>query len=866
MNFDKQRMGWIDHPAILGGVPYVTKEWSAYNIIGEAEKKAVLEVLESGTLSGYQASTDERFLGGPAVLNLEQAWSEAFKVKHSVAMNSATSALFAAIAACGVGTGDEVILDPVAMSGAAAAILGNGAIPVFADVDPDTMNLDPDAVASCITARTKAICVIHHAGLPAEMNPLLDLAKKHNLFVIEDNAQAPGATYHDQLTGAIGHIGVFSLNSNKIIQCGEGGIAVTNDDDLAQRLRLIRNHGESLLGTLELDNTWNLVGFNFRMTELSATIASQQLSRLDEMNSWNNRLANHLSRRIEKEFDFLTAPVAPEHSKHVYYSYRMDYDSELAKMPLALFAEAVRAEGVPVRTNHPDVLYRQPIYQNRSARGTTGYPFGKRWYDGEVRYEDGICPNAESLVNTSLSIETLLRYPNTIDDMDRVLDTFTKVILFREEIVAWAEAGRPKDFPWKKTKKATVVKEPVDENKAKPAITEAELMPAEDENVEQDEGRTIVVALGTGTLESARALAPVAEMLMERLDVELHIAVAGPAEDVFRERFRTELKVFDRNEESSFDRDIALWIEQVKPNVVLTGLTGQLEGLDYALQRAAKELGIRSAAILDSWTDYAARLNDPDKKSMLYLPDKYGMPDFTTALEHTQLGIEKQHLQLVGHPLHGDLKQLIPQWRLLRDKARRWLDVDPQMDMVVFLSEPIADLVDDGTITDPGYNEFDALNVTASGLAKLYRGNACILAVREQPEHRSFEDRLHGGEVGEVRVVDITDSPLNEIEWVLAADVVVGMTSPLLVHSACAGIHTIVMQPNLVRAHDRNPLTRRGLVANLETPGDLAIEIRDYDDQDKRTLARIRKEFRWNDEAATNAGKMVIELGKTDSV
>ena len=119
---------------------------------------------------------------------------------------------------------------------------------------------------------------------------------------------------------------------------------------------------------------------------------------------------------------------------------------------------------------------------------------------------------------------------------------------------------------------------------------------------------------------------------------------------------------------------------------------------------------------------------------------------------------------------------------------------------------------------------------------------------------------MQGGELGGVRVIDITDSPLNEFEWLLAADVIVGMSSPMLVHSACVGMHTIVMQPNLIRRNDRNPLTRRGLLSNHETPDDLANEINKHDDQDKRTLARIRKEFRWNEDAAANVAKMVVEL------
>ncbi len=863
MNLNKKRMGWIDQPAILGGVPFVVKEWPEYNTIGEREKKAVIDVLESGVLSGFTASADASFLGGPAVLKLETEWSDAFQVKHAVAMNSATSALFAAVSACEISAGDEVILDPLAMSGAAAAILGNVAIPVFADVNPHSMNLDPETLENCISPRTKVIIVIHHAGFPAEMNQILMVAKKYGLAVIEDNAQAPGATYHGQFTGTIGHIGVFSLNSNKIIQAGEGGIAVTDDDQLAQRLRLIRNHGEKVVPEMDTQQSQNLLGFNLRMTELTAAVAAVQLDRLNDLKAWQIRLANHLTQRIRRDYEFIAAPEIPEDCTHVYSGYRLEFDAEVAGINLALFAEAIQAEGVPVRIGPSDVLYHQPIYRDRSIRGNSGFPFGKKWYDGYVSYDEGICPQAESLVNNSLFIDTLIRYPISTEDMDRVLDAFSKVIMFKEEIVAWDEAGRPE----RSSKFTSGSETNNDEHKQpteieQPKLTEAEIVTPE--SISQAEhGESVVIALGSEAYGSAYTLAPVAEVLMERLDVELHVAVSGSAMDVFGERFRTRLKHFDEPDKTkqNLDTMVEEWIVEIKPDVVLSGLTGPLDRLDFAMQRAAKKRGIKTVAVLDSWTRLSERLSDPDRDSpQAYLPDKYGIPDFTTALEYANLGVDKSHLQLVGHPLHNDLKRMIQQWRLIRDRSRRWMEVDPNMDLVVFFSEPLADQIEDGIIPNPGYNEFDALNTTASGLARLYRKHACVLAVKEQAEQRSFGDRLQGGELGGVRVIDITDSPLNEFEWLLAADVIVGMSSPMLVHSACVGMHTIVMQPNLIRRNDRNPLTRRGLLSNHETPDDLANEINKHDDQDKRTLARIRKEFRWNEDAAANVAKMVVEL------
>ena len=180
--------------------------------------------------------------------------------------------------ACGVGPGDEVIVTPYTMSATATAIIVYNGIPVFADVEMKNYNLDPVSVESRITDRTKIIFVVHIFGHPADMDSIMMLAEKHNIMVIEDAAQAPGAFYKGRLAGTIGDIGVYSLNCNKVIQCGEGGIAVTNSDDLAGRLRLIRNHAEAVIAAgKHVDSLVNMIGWNYRMNEIEAAISREQL-------------------------------------------------------------------------------------------------------------------------------------------------------------------------------------------------------------------------------------------------------------------------------------------------------------------------------------------------------------------------------------------------------------------------------------------------------------------------------------------------------------------------------------------------------------------------------------------------------------
>ena len=269
--------------AINGGTPLRTKPWLDNITTSDEEKQAVMRVMDSGYLSLFEGSHTPdapfSFRGGPEVQALEEEWSDFYNVKNSISVNSATSGLYAAVAALGIGYGDEVIVSPFTMTACAIAPLIYGAIPVFADVEMETGCLAPDSIEKQITKKTKAILVVHQFGFIANMDQIMALAKKYKLRVIEDCAQAHGATYKGKQVGTIGNIGVFSLNVNKTIQSGEGGICITNDDDLAYRLQLIRNHGEAVVGPADYPDITNIIGFNYRMTELQAAIAREQLKK-----------------------------------------------------------------------------------------------------------------------------------------------------------------------------------------------------------------------------------------------------------------------------------------------------------------------------------------------------------------------------------------------------------------------------------------------------------------------------------------------------------------------------------------------------------------------------------------------------------
>lgn len=269
--------------AINGGTPVRTQLFPAYNTIGEEEKKAVMKVLDSGNLSQYLGAWTHDFLGGPTVRAFEEEWSRVTGVKHSISVNSNTSGLFTAVGAIGIQPGDEVIVSPYTMSASAIAPLVYGGIPVFADIDPLTFCMDPKSIEARITSRTKAILVVHIFGHPADMDSIMALAKKYNLYVIEDCAQAPMGKYKGQPVGAIGDLGVFSLNYHKHIHTGEGGVITTNSTTLAERCQMIRNHAENVTAPREEKDLTNLIGYNYRMTEIECAIGIEQLKKLPSL-------------------------------------------------------------------------------------------------------------------------------------------------------------------------------------------------------------------------------------------------------------------------------------------------------------------------------------------------------------------------------------------------------------------------------------------------------------------------------------------------------------------------------------------------------------------------------------------------------
>ncbi len=413
--------------ALFGGVPVRKTPFPAYRTIGEEEKRVVMEVLDSGVLSQFLGTWSPDFYGGPRVQKLEKEWAAYFGVKHAVSVNSATSGLYAAVGAAGVGPGDEVIVSPYTMAASATAALVYGAIPVFADIDPEIFCLDPKSIRDRITSRTKAVIAVDIFGHPAEFDEIMAIAREHDLVVIEDTAQAPGATYKGRYAGTLGHMGVFSLNYHKTIHSGEGGVVVTNDDRFAERLQLIRNHAEVVVEKKGVTDLTNMIGFNYRMTEIEAAIASEQLKKLESLVRPRIEAADYLTAKL-KDFPGLTPPAVRPYVRHGYYVYPMKYDAAVTGVPRARFAEALRAEGIPCGTGYVRPLYLEPAYQKRIGYGRNGFPFGCEKNRSVVSYERGLCPvcekmHLEQLLTLGACHANIMR-----SDLDDIVRAFEKVL------------------------------------------------------------------------------------------------------------------------------------------------------------------------------------------------------------------------------------------------------------------------------------------------------------------------------------------------------------------------------------------------------------------------------------------------------
>jgi len=422
--------------AEFGGSKLRTEPFPPYIVMGAEEARAAAKVVESGVLSKFLGTWHPDFWGGPEVRAFEAAWAERYAARHAYAVNSATSGLYAAVGAAGVGPGDEVIVSPYTMSASAAAALVFNAVPIFADIDPDTYCISAATIEKRITKRTKAVIVVHIFGQTADMDPIMALARKHGLVVIEDCAQSPECEYRGRPVGTLGDMGVFSLNYHKHVHTGEGGVVTTNDPRFAERVALIRNHAEAVVeakGTVDLVN---MIGFNFRLGEIEAAIGRLQLAKAGDLVRVRRENVAYLESRLAG-LPGLSLPKVAEGATHAYYVHALGYDRAVTGVSRDLVVRALKAElphttlreteGTLIGQGYIRPLYLQPIYQKMIGYGSVQCPFKCPHYGGEPDYARGLCPNAERAHYETLISHELMRPGMTRRDLDDVADAFAKV-------------------------------------------------------------------------------------------------------------------------------------------------------------------------------------------------------------------------------------------------------------------------------------------------------------------------------------------------------------------------------------------------------------------------------------------------------
>lgn len=310
------------------------------------------------------------------------------------------------------------------MCASATAILHWNAIPIFADIEEETFCICPESVEKKISTRTKAIMAIDIFGQSANMHALKSIAEKYNLKIISDTAQAPGALYHDSYAGTLADIGGYSLNYHKHIHTGEGGVLVTNDDMLAERLKLIRNHAEAVVEKKGEKNISNMLGYNFRLGEIECAIGREQLKKLDTFTKRRQEVAHLLSVGLSG-LKGLDIPKVREKSTHVYYIYPLTLNTDLLGVSRNKIIHALQAEGVEGLMSGYQNIHLLPLFQKKIAYGSKGFPWTA--FDSQANYDKGICPVAEKLHDTSFLGLAMCLYDYTNEDISLILEAFRKV-------------------------------------------------------------------------------------------------------------------------------------------------------------------------------------------------------------------------------------------------------------------------------------------------------------------------------------------------------------------------------------------------------------------------------------------------------
>jgi dTDP-4-amino-4,6-dideoxygalactose transaminase len=431
---------------VSGGEPLVRAEQHVrWPVLGAEERAAVLGVLERGVLSGPFA---------PEVRGLEREWASYLGSQHCIATNSGTAALHVAITAAGIGPGDQVIVPAFTFVATALAVLHAGAVPVFVDIEPRTLGMDPRQVERAITPATRAVIPVHMHGTPCEIDAIAEICRRHKLVLIEDAAQAHGASHRGRKVGTFGALGCFSVQSSKNLPAGEGGLVVTDDAALWERANRTRMFGEdvrvadepgyrlerALDGNRAYDSL--AMGWMYRTNELTAAIARAQLRKLDAFNAAAARNAAALSKRLAK-LPGVTPPIVPEGDTSCFHKYRVRIDAKARgiEAPAVRVRDAVRAalvaEGVEALLWQSKPVPAQGLFRDKAGFGGRACP----WDLGpRVDYDLAQYPESIRLLESSFVLfsHTCPIAPQPPALVDAYADAFEQVWERLDEVVATA--------------------------------------------------------------------------------------------------------------------------------------------------------------------------------------------------------------------------------------------------------------------------------------------------------------------------------------------------------------------------------------------------------------------------------------------
>ncbi|MGO8679187.1 MAG: DegT/DnrJ/EryC1/StrS family aminotransferase [Limisphaerales bacterium] len=405
-----------DALALFGGSKVRTKPFTSWPLFGDADERRLLRALRSGKWGK---------LDGDEVAEFERRFAAMHGCKHGIAVVNGTISLRIALMAAGIQAEEEVIVPPYTFLATATAVVETNAVPVFADIDLETFNLDPASVEAAITPRTRAVIPVHIAGQAADMNALTEVARKHNLVVIEDAAHAHGALYKGRPAGSLAPMGSFSFQSSKNLTCGEGGVITTNDDPLAEACRSIHNCGR-MAGRPWYEH--HVMSSNCRLGEFQGAVLNSQLDRLEDQTKTRDHNGQYLAAKLGRIAGIHPQRRPPEITRHSYHLFLFRIDANAFGAPRAAVLKALQAEGIPVSAGYALPLYRQPLFLNKAFGPYL--PNARHTLD----FAKVHCPNCEKIcAELGAWLEQSL-FLGTESDMDDIARAFEKVYAHRRAL------------------------------------------------------------------------------------------------------------------------------------------------------------------------------------------------------------------------------------------------------------------------------------------------------------------------------------------------------------------------------------------------------------------------------------------------